>query len=1017
MLPRVHHLLVTFSSSSRASYSTLKNLFNVNERLAKLNQQIWFLNQCASSGVLPPSIARMKFPEFMLHPRFTQDIKRIRTTVFSKMKRHVHAEQHINKSLSFKMIEDIEHAFDRETGNSIKQVRRTVYSLSSTHHHVRLQKRLSWLLKDPATLQQEEPIPIKDHTESTNLNTGGYPTIYPREELLTNSLDDVTTAPDVIEQASTHITTVQHTFQAPSQITVQPSAQAPSASEEAIQHTVQPPSQISVQLSAQASSASNGALPTQMHFYDVSTSADFSLSFSSLPHSLPPIPLSVPPTNPLNDHPTHPSSNPPFSDPPTNLNNLNLNNLTRFNNLLVTDLTNSLTHDEKALLTKGPKFAISEPINDKTKRNITVSFCRLANELRWKEHWLRNPTQKPQNSFPRYPYQDEIMQAPRYPDFERKLTRINEHITRCLKPINKKKAANLNHSERTILNNLKKKDLVFLPSDKGGEFCVLSRKQYTDLGMLHLNDSGIYKPVKSFSIKGLETRINNTWKKIAKSYNLTTYATKNFVSSNCDLAKFYFLIKTHKDSPVPKIRPIISNVNSPTTKLAWLLDKILKPLLKLVPAHLENTSELINRISALSRDTRSQFKYPISLDVVNLYNSIPPQRATEVVKQLIEENSARFTIMHHEDVADLLKVVLSNNFFTFNNLTFQQTQGLAMGSSVSAILAILYMNQVEKQALNVAGNYIGFYGRYVDDVCVLSRNANEATRIHEMFNRIDPHIKFEIEHPNDYSTLNLLDVAIKINSEGELFFDFYTKAAKKPIFVNYKSALPTCSKSHYINNERNRIKSRCSNAVSTNIHLAHFDSVLALNNYPSNFINSSKHRRKRRNNRNKPVSMSSSSASYFNIPFVNDVINNKIRAGFIKENLNVRLSHRTSSLRSALTSKPPNAPTCNKKDCALDNNLCFRRNVVYKITCNKCHKHYIGSTIRDLHTRIHEHFNLNNSSVYKHMQMCKNKDMTVSIIGSENRKGSLRIREALHIQEDKPEINSKEESKIDLILF
>ena len=45
------------------------------------------------------------------------------------------------------------------------------------------------------------------------------------------------------------------------------------------------------------------------------------------------------------------------------------------------------------------------------------------------------------------------------------------------------------------------------------------------------------------------------------------------------------------------------------------------------------------------------------------------------------------------------------------------------------------------------------------------------------------------------------------------------------------------------------------------------------------------------------------------------------------------------------------------------------------------------------------------------------RDMTVSILDQEQRKGNLRIREAFFIQKEKPEMNTKEESSIDLILF
>ena len=161
------------------------------------------------------------------------------------------------------------------------------------------------------------------------------------------------------------------------------------------------------------------------------------------------------------------------------------------------------------------------------------------------------------------------------------------------------------------------------------------------------------------------------------------------------------------------------------------------------------------------------------------------------------------------------------------------------------------------------------------------------------------------------------------------------------------------------------------------------------------------------------------SFSYLNIPFYSDTINNKIRKAFHREGVKVNLSHKTASLSSALHQKQTNTRSCNKKNCTLNDDRCFKKNIVYKISSSKCSEVYICTTIRDLHQHLHEHFNNENSSIFKHMMTCGStpQGMEVSIIDHERLKGYLRIREAFHIQKQKPQINSKEESTIDLILF
>ena len=685
-------------------------------------------------------------------------------------------------------------------------------------------------------------------------------------------------------------------------------------------------------------------------------------------------------------------------------------------NHLVTDLTGTLTQAEKSLLSKGPKFAISQAVNETTRREITISFCRLANELRWKEHWRRTDNGPCENGIPKYPLRDEIMQPPKYPDFERKLSRMNENIQKSLNSVNRGKATNLLPSERRTLEQLKNKDLMCLPSDKGGEFCIIERARYIQIGKEHLSDTNLYQEVPSMTAKTIENKINKIWKLIAQKNNLGFVLIKGHTSSNTDLARFYFLIKTHKVGHALKIRPIVSNINCPSTKMSWLLDKILKPLIQHIPSHLDNTAHLVSRLKQIPPGTVQSHNYPCSLDVVSLYTSIPHEGAVEVVEDMMLEHNYTFHNFNAHDVCNLLLAVLENNFFSFENSIYKQIHGLAMGSSVSAILAILYMGKVELRALNLLGTRVAFYARYVDDVVVLTKSRDEAEAIHETFNNIDPHIKFEIEHPTEDSTtktLKLLDIALSIERDGTLSFDFYKKSAKKPIFVNHKSALPTRNKRNYVKNERNRIINNCSDKNNARKHMKTFNSVLKLNDYPENFIMKSSP------NYNRPRNEENKTYSYFNVPYINDAINRRITKGFQREGLPVRLFHKNFSLRSALKCKYSNNTSCNKRDCILQNNMCMRKNIVYQIKCNKCLEVYIGSTIRPLHDRISEHIKNDNSSVKKHMSICGSScsNLEIKIIDRETRKGNLRIREAFHINKCKPRLNAKEESSIDLILF
>lgn len=101
-------------------------------------------------------------------------------------------------------------------------------------------------------------------------------------------------------------------------------------------------------------------------------------------------------------------------------------------------------------------------------------------------------------------------------------------------------------------------------------------------------------------------------------------------------------------------------------------------------------------------------------------------------------------------------------------------------------------------------------------------------------------------------------------------------------------------------------------------------------------------------------------------------------------------------------------------------NMCAKKMVVYLLTCLTCSKRYIGSTIRTLHKRIEEHCNNQDGIIKSHGRYCLYPNFIPTIIDSIHGDGELelRLKEAIHIKNLKPELNTKEEldKLMDLII-
>ena len=95
-----------------------------------------------------------------------------------------------------------------------------------------------------------------------------------------------------------------------------------------------------------------------------------------------------------------------------------------------------------------------------------------------------------------------------------------------------------------------------------------------------------------------------------------------------------------------------------------------------------------------------------------MYTSIPIQEAIDNTINKIEHNT--YHLSRH-DIVELLNVMLHNMYFTFADRIFRQSEGLPVGSSISGILAILFMDKLESIALS-SYHLISPYKRYVDDI-------------------------------------------------------------------------------------------------------------------------------------------------------------------------------------------------------------------------------------------------------------------------------------------------------------
>ena len=99
-------------------------------------------------------------------------------------------------------------------------------------------------------------------------------------------------------------------------------------------------------------------------------------------------------------------------------------------------------------------------------------------------------------------------------------------------------------------------------------------------------------------------------------------------------------------------------------------------------SYLKNSTQLVN---ILSNKRIPANAFLICLDIESLYTNISHDQAIITFLKIFK-NHPQLTFL-----LDLLKFVLKNNIFEFDNLTFTQTCGLAMGTKLAPALATIYI--------------------------------------------------------------------------------------------------------------------------------------------------------------------------------------------------------------------------------------------------------------------------------------------------------------------------------------
>ena len=208
----------------------------------------------------------------------------------------------------------------------------------------------------------------------------------------------------------------------------------------------------------------------------------------------------------------------------------------------------------------------------------------------------------------------------------------------------------------------------------------------------------------------------------------------------------------------------------------------MQSLTQKVKSYIEDTNHFLSKLNRVGKLPRGVIL--CTIDVLGLYPNIPHSEGLTSLQRFLELRDNKQ--ISSDTLIELAEIVLKNNIFEFDEKTFRQVRGTAIGTKFAPPYAILFMADLEEKILSAFEEKPMIWWRYIDDIFFIWEHGEESLeKFLNKLNSFHPTIKFTAEYSKE--TINFLDVNIRL-VEGELMTDLFVKPTNTHQFLDPSSS-------------------------------------------------------------------------------------------------------------------------------------------------------------------------------------------------------------------------------------
>ena len=573
----------------------------------------------------------------------------------------------------------------------------------------------------------------------------------------------------------------------------------------------------------------------------------------------------------------------------------------------------------------------------------------------------------------------------------------------------------LTKEQHTLLRNLRMdEEVIIRKADKSNMFVVLDRSKYCEKINELISDRNKFERIEKNPIPNIKSTIN----KYVTSINAVNSSVKlKELIGHFEPAYIYGNPKIHKNAIDPPLRPIISQIGTPTYDVSKQLNNI---IVKYMPNKymVDSAYEFLSLV-------KSSFTTGLlaSLDVESLFTNVPVHDTIEIILNNVYRNetlSPPNSIPENSMKELLLLCTTKSPFRGVDGLLYTQNDGVMMGSPLGPTFANFYMCNLEnKIAQDYPEDMPFIYARYVDDIFLLVQNVSQINKLKNLF-EVHSVLKFtfEIEKNNQLAFLD----TILTKQESTISTTVYVKTTSSGDCINFSSICPDTYKKGAIKTLLHRAYQICSSWDSLHQEIYRLKQLFTNNDYPmaliDKTINQFLHKNLTNTDQSQPTSGHTIKMFFCNQMCSNykieetqlqKIIQNNLKTVREEDEIKLYIYYRNKKLKNLVMRNRYQPPMEDS-------------HVVYKYTCtkeecNSSEKCYIGYTEMTIKDRMRNHGQ--HGSIIEHLreehsiQKVKTKELmeSVTVIGRANTKQDLLLLEALHIKQNKPALNSQQEGR------